>query len=194
MLYLIRGGHLQAAYPVGLGKPDWPTPMGCFKVTGKEQEKEWRVPLSIQKEMADNGQEVKKLVPPGPDNPLGRHWLELSMPAIGIHGTTAPSSIYRFQSHGCIRLHPDDIEALYEQVEPGLSGQVVYEPVLLAEIDGRIYLEAHEDIYDKGDADFEMLQRLAAEHGLTARIDWSLAYEVLTGFEGVARDVTLSPE
>lgn len=194
MLYLIRGGHLQAAYPVGLGKPSWPTPMGCFKVTGKEQDKEWRVPLSIQQEMADSGQEVKKVVPAGPDNPLGSHWLELSLPAIGIHGTTAPSSIYRFQSHGCIRLHPEDIEALYEQVEPGLSGQIVYEPVLLAEIDGRIYLEAHEDIYDKGGADFETLQRMAAEHGLTDRIDWSLAYEVLTGFEGVARDVTLSRE
>ncbi len=194
MLYLIRGGHLQAAYPVGLGKPSWPTPMGCFKVTGKEQDKEWRVPLSIQQEMAEAGQEVKKLVPPGPDNPLGRHWLELSLPAIGIHGTTAPSSIYRFQSHGCIRLHPEDIEALYAQVEPGLSGQIVYEPLLLAEIDGRVYLEAHEDIYDKGGADFETLQRMAAERGLTDRIDWSRAYEVLTGFEGVARDVTLSRE
>jgi len=194
MLYLIRGEHLQTAYPVGLGKPSWPTPMGCFKVTGKEQDKEWRVPLSIQQEMAENGQEVKKLVPAGPDNPLGRHWLELSLPAIGIHGTTAPSSIYRFQSHGCIRLHPEDIEALYEQVEPGLSGQIVYEPVLLAEIDGRIYLEAHEDIYDKGGADFETLQRIAAERGLTDRIDWLRAYEVLTGFEGVARDVTFSRE
>ena len=194
MLYLIRGGHLQAAYPVGLGKPSWPTPMGCFKVTGKEQDKEWRVPLSIQQEMAEAGQEVKKLVPPGPDNPLGRHWLELSLPAIGIHGTTAPSSIYRFQSHGCIRLHPEDIEALYAQVEPGLSGQIVYEPLLLAEIDGRVYLEAHEDIYDKGGADFETLQRMAAERGLTDRIDWSRAYEVLTGFEGVARNVTLSRE
>lgn len=194
MLYLIRGGHLQAAYPVGLGKPSWPTPMGCFKVTGKAQDKEWRVPLSIQQEMKEAGQEVKKLVPPGPDNPLGRHWLELSLPAIGIHGTIAPSSIYRFQSHGCIRLHPDDIAALYEQVKPGLSGQIIYEPLLLAEIDGRVYLEAHEDIYDKGGADYDTLQRMADERGLTDRIDWSLAYEVLTGFEGVARDVTVSGE
>ena len=45
-------------------------------------------------------------VPPGPENPLGKHWVGLSIPGIGIHGTLAPASIYHFQSHGCIRLHP----------------------------------------------------------------------------------------
>jgi L,D-transpeptidase ErfK/SrfK len=192
MLYLLRDGQLQAAYPVGLGKPDWQTPSGCFKVTGKERDKEWRVPLSIQQEMAESGQEVKTLVPPGQDNPLGGYWLELSLPAIGIHGTTAPSSIYRFQSHGCIRLHPDDIAALFEQVEPGMGGEIFYAPLLLAEVDGRIYLEAHADIYDRGGVDFETLQRMATEQGLAARIDWQRAYDVLTAFEGVARDVSLS--
>lgn len=191
MLYFIRGGQLLAAYPVGLGKPSWPTPMGSFTVAGKAEDKEWRVPLSIQDEMRQTGQPVKKLVPPGPDNPLGRHWLELSIPAVGIHGTIAPASIYRFQSHGCIRLHPDDIAALFMLVEPGMRGQIVYEPILLAELDGRIYLEVHGDIYDKGGVDFEMLNQIARARGLAGRIDWSQAYEVLTSFEGVARDVTL---
>lgn len=192
MLYFIRGGQLLAAYPVGLGKPGWPTPMGRFSVTGKAEDKEWRVPLSIQEEMRQTGQQLKTLVPPGPDNPLGRHWLELSIPAIGIHGTIAPASIYRFQSHGCIRLHPDDIAALFMLVEPGVTGQIIYEPVLLAEVGGRVYLEVHEDIYDQGGVDSETLHQIAGARGLAGRIDWSLAYEVLTGFDGVARDVTLT--
>lgn len=192
MLYFIRGGQLLAAYPVGLGKPGWPTPTGRFSVTGKAEDKEWRVPLSIQAEMRQTGQQLKSLVPPGPGNPLGRHWLELSIPAIGIHGTIAPASIYRFQSHGCIRLHPDDIAALFMLVEPGVTGQIIYEPVLLAEVGGRVYLEVHGDIYDQGGVDSETLHQIAGARGLAGRIDWLLAYEVLTGFDGVARDVTLS--
>ena len=52
-------------------------------------------------------------MPPGPDNPLGKHWLGLSIHGYGIHGTIAPSSIYQFRTHGCIRLHPDDIAELF---------------------------------------------------------------------------------
>ena len=75
-----------------------------------QRHKEWIVPESIQEEMRREGKDVLTRVPPGPDNPLGRHWIGLSIGGIGIHGTIAPSSVYHFRSHGCIRLHPDDVE------------------------------------------------------------------------------------
>jgi len=194
MLYYFRGWELVAAYPVGLGKPSWPTPAGEFSVTNKAFNKTWRVPKSIQEEMRREGQVVRTEVPPGPNNPLGKHWLGLSLTSIGIHGTIAPASIYHFQSHGCIRLHPDDIEALFAQIEQGATGSIIYTPLLLAESDGRIFIEAHRDIYHKVDVSLGALEQMAYDAMLSDRIDWSRAADVLEQKDGMARDVTLSSQ
>jgi len=194
MLYHFKSGEVMAAYPVGLGRPDWPTPEGDFKVISKEINKTWRVPESIQEEMRRELQVVRTEVPPGPDNPLGEYWLGLSLSAIGIHGTIAPSSIYHFQSHGCIRLHPDDIADLFAQVARGDAGSIIYAPILLTQSDGRVFLEVHRDIYNKGDVPIAVLNQLAHEAMLTDAIDWALAYDALEQGEGVARDVTFLPD
>lgn len=78
LLFLFREGRVVAHYPVGLGRPDWPTPVGRFRVREKAVDKSWIVPPSIQAEMAAKGQVVRERVPPGPDNPLGRHWMGLA--------------------------------------------------------------------------------------------------------------------
>ena len=191
MLYYFRDWELAAAYPVGLGKPSWPTPAGSFTVIDKAVNKAWRVPKSIQEEMRREGQIVKTEVPPGPDNPLGKHWLGLSLTSIGIHGTIAPASIYHFQSHGCIRLHPDDIEALFAQIERGATGSIIYAPLLLTESDGRIFVEAHRDIYNESDVSLAALEQLANDAMLSDRINWLHAADVLEQKDGIARDVTL---
>jgi len=192
MLFFFRGGELLAAHPVGLGKPSWQTPKGDFTVVEKVVNKTWVVPKSIQEEMMREGQLVKTHVPPGPDNPLGKRWLGLSIPAIGIHGTIAPASIYHFQSHGCIRLHPEDIESLFEQVELGEEGSIIYTPVLFGETDGRIYLEVHRDIYHVADVSLAAVKKLAGKMMLTDRINWDSATETVERHEGLARDVTLT--
>ena len=80
--------------------------------------------------------------------PTGSDW---SLWGYGIHGTIAPSSVYHFRSHGCIRLHPDDIAELFDRVSVGTPGRLIYQPVLLAVVDdGRILLEVHRDIYELG--------------------------------------------
>lgn len=192
MLFFFQAGNLVMAYPVGLGKPSWQTPTGEFKVVEKTFNKTWIVPESIQEEMRVNGKTVLAEVPPGPDNPLGKYWIGLSIPAIGIHGTIAPASIYNFQSHGCIRLHPDDIEALFAQVKHGTRGSIVYAPLLLTEAGGRIFIETHKDVYHISNASLMTLEQMALEAGLSDRIDWKMAAEVLKRREGVARDVTNS--
>lgn len=191
MLYYHKNGELIAAYPVGLGRPSWKTPLGDFSVTSKVANKTWLVPKSIQEEMRREGKAVKTQVPPGPNNPLGKYWLGLSLSGIGIHGTIAPASIYQFQSHGCIRLHPDDIEALFMQVERGVTGSVSYMPLLIAELEGKIFVEVHQDIYHNGDISMKALEQMALDAMLTERIDWERAKNVLEQRDGIARDVTL---
>ena len=189
MLFLYNGGA-QSAYPVALGKPDWPTPTGDFKVVSRTENKTWIVPKSIQDEMRREGKVVKTRVPPGPDNPLGRYWLGLSLWGYGIHGTIAPQSIYRFVSHGCIRMHPDDIATVFGKVTAGMPGALVYWPVLLARLDdGRIFVEIHPDPYKKGGNTMETIRVLAISSDIHDLIDWWKVKKAITEQAGIAREV-----
>jgi len=193
MLFRLVSGEALSAYPIAAGKPSWRTPVGDFIVVSREHDKTWIVPPSIQREMLLEGKPVLEEVPPGPDNPLGQFWLGLSLPGIGIHGTIAPQSIYHFQTHGCIRLHPDDIAELFAEVKKGDAGKLVYQPVLLFQApDGTVYLEVHRDIYKKGIDANKMARELAETAGVSDRIDWEQAASVIDAHEGVARDVTLA--
>lgn len=195
MLFRLVAGGLQAAYPIAAGKPSWRTPVGDFIVASREHDKTWIVPPSIQREMLREGKPVLEEVPPGPDNPLGQFWLGLSLPGIGIHGTIAPQSIYHFQTHGCIRLHPDDIAELFAVVEKGDAGRLIYQPVLLFPApDGKVYLEVHRDIYKKKLDAHKIAGELAEAAGVSGRIDWNIAASVIDAHEGVVRDVTLGAE
>jgi L,D-transpeptidase ErfK/SrfK len=148
MLFVFVDGELVRAFPAAVGKPDWPTPLGRFSVLTREIDPVWDVPVSIQKEMIREGQPVLTTVPPGPDNPLGNRWLALSAPGVGIHGTNQPSSIYRFTTHGCIRLHPDDMVELFDLVDVGSVVEITYQPVMLArDGDATVFLEVHRDLY-----------------------------------------------
>jgi L,D-transpeptidase ErfK/SrfK len=199
MLFLLRDGTLVRSYPVGLGQRTWPTPVGAFAVTEKENDPTWDVPISIQEEMRQQGKRVLTQVPPGPDNPLGKYFVRIA-PSFGIHGTIAPGSIYRFSTHGCIRLHPDDIADLFARVSVGTPVHIVYEPVLLASPDGKIvYVEAYPDVYRRTSAvsqgleskdSLTRLQEATASAGLDAQINWDLVQEVLSRQEGVPENVS----
>lgn len=192
MLFFFRDGALRGAFPVGLGKPTWPTPAGSFNVVEHTQDPEWVVPLSIQEEMRENGEVVLTRVPPGPKNPLGKYWMGLSLPGYGIHSTNAPRSVYHFRSHGCIRLEPDHAEYLFSQVKVRDPGKIVYTPTLLAALnDGRIYLEVNPDIYGKGGDALQLVLTLAAANQLTRRIDWAKVTKIVAQQEGLARQVNL---
>jgi L,D-transpeptidase ErfK/SrfK len=192
MLYHFQAGKLAAHYPVGLGRPNWPTPTGNFNVLNIQENKTWFLSKSIQEEMRREGKIVLAQVPPGPENPLGKHWIGLSLPGIGIHGTIAPASIYHFLSHGCIRLHPDDIAALFQQVRNNLPGKIIYAPVLLVRLkDGRIFLEVNRDVYKKRIDPITIVENSAQIQGFSDMVDWDKVKEVIQLKEGLAREVGL---
>jgi len=197
MLFHFESGRLSGAYPVAIGQPSkkWQTPIGPFKVIQMRSDPTWRVPASIQQEEEEEGKDVEDEVDPGPDNPLGRYWIGLSLPALGIHGTNHSISVYSYRTHGCIRLHPDDIEALYSTVDLNDRGQIVYLPLMLARLDdGRIFLESERDIYRKGTGGIEAVRALARASRIDSLIDWTRAGDVVTDEDGIARDVTLKSE
>lgn len=190
---LVFAEHEQVrAFPITVGRRTWPTPVGAFTIILKETDPVWDVPVSIQREMEQQGKPVITSMAASPDNPLGRHWIGLSLPGLGIHGTNAPSSIYAFASHGCIRMHPDDVAYLFERVSVGMSGVLIYQPVIVAAIEGRIWIEAYPDVYRRV-PDAARIAREAIERaGAGASVDWALIDEVLQQRRGRAVDVTIA--
>jgi L,D-transpeptidase ErfK/SrfK len=191
MLFRFVAGRVAAAYPVTVGKRGWATPSGAFTVISRQIDKTWIVPPSIQAEMLHEGKPVLTEVPPGPENPLGRHWIGTSLPGIGLHGTNAPASIYGFRSHGCVRLHPDDIAALFDGTRVGDRGRIVYRPLLLAvAADGRIWFEANPDVYRRDPGSVDAVREIARLQAIDeASIDWARVQAAMRQRGGNAIDV-----
>ncbi len=130
-------------YPVSIGRQDWSTPLGKTQVQAKVRDPHWYPPASIRAEHAADGEPLPAVVPPGPANPLGRHALRLALPGYLIHGTNKPYGIGMRVTHGCIRLTPEDMEALFASVPVGTPVYVVHQPFKLGWHAGMLYLEVH---------------------------------------------------
>ncbi|MDZ7768671.1 MAG: L,D-transpeptidase family protein [Woeseiaceae bacterium] len=135
-------------YPIGIGRVGWETPLGSAKVIQKARDPHWYVPTSVRKEHAEDGNPLPAVVPPGPDNPLGRHVLKLDMPGYLIHGTNQPYGVGMRVSHGCVRLYPENIDTLYSLAGIGTDVAIVNQPYLLGRRDGQIFFESHPPLED----------------------------------------------
>lgn len=197
-LYYFENGSIKMSFPVGLGMPSWRgkttwrTPLGKFRITGKRQNPVWRVPPSISKKMAIEGKHVEGIVLPGPDNPLGKYALDTTIPSIVIHETIWPTSIYQFRSHGCIRVHPDNMENFFKMVRTNTQGELIYKPIKIAAIDNkRIFLEVHKDIYGYSKDLLGIAKQLIEEKGLNKLVDWEKVERVVNEKAGVPEDISL---
>lgn len=144
------GTRVVYTFPVGLGRFDWKTPVGAFKVSAKTYNPTWVVPDDIYQEHLERDGEADHVIPGGdPDNPLGHYRLSLTLPLYAIHGTDVPWGVGMTVSHGCIRLYPEDIDHLYHMVKVGTPGRFVYQPIKFGWRDNQLYVEVHDDLYGK---------------------------------------------
>ncbi|MEX1994010.1 MAG: L,D-transpeptidase family protein [Steroidobacteraceae bacterium] len=135
-------------HPIGIGKVGWATPEGNTKVVSHVKDPVWTPPLSVRREHAKDGDILPDKVPPGPDNPLGRHMMRLGWPSYLIHGTNKPPAVGMRASAGCIRLYPEDIARIYDLVPDGTRVTVVNQPYLLGWQGERLLLQAYEPLVD----------------------------------------------
>jgi L,D-transpeptidase ErfK/SrfK len=188
-------------YPVSIGKMDWHTPLGETHVIQRQENPWWFPTESVRAEHARDGDPLPARVPPGPDNPLGNRALRL---AVGqgtylIHGTNNPIAVGLAVTHGCIRMYPEDIEALFPQIPVGMKVRIVNEPLKVAWVDGELLLEAHPPVDAQGQShepdvgDFsQLLQAVVGDAPLA--IHWDYAREVLKRADGVLATVGLEVE
>jgi L,D-transpeptidase ErfK/SrfK len=188
-------------YPVSIGKMDWRTPLGETRVLAKIRHPAWYPPETIRKEHAANGDPLPKVIGPGPDNPLGDFALRL---AAGhgeymIHGTNNPTAVGMAVTHGCIRMYPEDVAALFALIPVGTKVRLINEPVKVAWVDGQLFLEAHPPVDAEGQSvepDLQLLSEMLdrALGNDTAAIHWDLARATLQAASGMPTLVGLAAE
>ena len=194
-----RGGPIEViTYPVSIGKMDWRTPLGLTHVIGKQKNPVWYPPESVRKEHAEAGDPLPPSVPSGPDNPLGLFAMRL---AAGngtylIHGTNNPIAVGLAVTHGCIRMYPDDVAALFPLIPVGTPVRLINEPIKVAWVDGELLLEAHPPVDAQGQSfepDIEQFAEVLrrAVGDATVAIHWDYAREVLQKADGVIATVAL---
>ena len=147
------------------------------------------MPDSIYRTM----EKPRRVIPPGPNNPMGEYRIRLSKGLYSIHGTDTPWAIGRQTTHGCIRLYPEDIGELYALVTPKTNGVLVYEPVKLGADGGRIYVEVHEDVYKRLRSLEREAFRLVRAAGVESRVDPERLRQAVRAREGVPVDITRDP-
>jgi L,D-transpeptidase ErfK/SrfK len=143
LFYFHPDSHRVDVYPIGVARIGWHTPTGTMKITQKKKNPVWIVPDSIREWRAQQGDPLPKIVPAGPDNPLGRYALRLSNPVYLIHGTNDPDGIGQRSTAGCIRLYPKDIKKVFETVPINTPVLIVDRPYVFGWDHDTLYFESH---------------------------------------------------
>nr|WP_249147297.1 L,D-transpeptidase family protein [Bradyrhizobium jicamae] len=112
-----RSNALIGFYPATVGSQEKPSPNGTLKVTEVSHNPTYRYnpDYHFKGVRADKPFTIK----PGPNNPVGTIWINLSAEGYGIHGTPAPGKVSKAESHGCVRLTNWDAERVADSVTKG---------------------------------------------------------------------------
>ncbi len=198
-------------YPISIGRMDWETPLGTTSVVAKARNPTWYVPQSVLDEHEADGNPLPRIVPPGPDNPLGNFAMRLGLPGYLIHGTNRPAGVGMRVTHGCIRMFPEDIEFLFEKVGVKTPVRIINEPVKIGWSGDELVVEAHpvlEVLIPQPDDDSETEteteadaiealpiiknaltylteQFIAATSARAGRLDWYLAEQAVDRADGI---------
>jgi len=149
LYYYPKGEDKVIVYPIGIGQLGAATPVMVTSISQKIPNPTWTPTPNIRKRYAKEGVTLPAVVPAGPENPMGLFALRLARGSGNylIHGTNADFGIGMRVSSGCIRLRPQDIEALFNSVPKGTRVQVINQPVKYAvEPDGKRYIEVHQPL------------------------------------------------
>src|SRR4030042_5139143 len=171
-------------FPIVIGVTENTTSTRRFYVKDKRVSPTWHIPPSLREKY-----EGRRFIPPGPDNPLGSHWLGLSINGYGIHGTNFPWVVGRLVAQGCIRLYPEDILLLFSMVPVGPPVNIIYEPIKIGFNQDHIFIEVHEDIYHRILDPYQFTLKKLEEKEIKNLVDLEKMKEALDQKRGVPVEI-----
>lgn len=184
------------SYPASIGRMDWNTPLGKAKIAQKDRDPYWRPPKSLKEEAKAEGDSLPDVVPPGPDNPLGRYALRLSIPGYLIHSTNKPYGVGMRVTHGCVRMYPEDMEEFFPLVPLHTAVNIVNQPIKLGWEKSTLFMEVH-PFMDEDKKNHQQLRHNAYEMILeeikkkSARLDLAVIRHALEQKNGIPVAITL---
>jgi len=192
-----KKGKLQQVitHPIGVGREGWTTPLGKTRIIQKKKDPTWTPPASILAEHLAKGDPLPKVVPAGPENPLGAFAMRLGMPGYLLHGTNRPFGVGMRVSHGCIRLFPEDIEHLFGIVAVNTPVEILYQPYKAALDGDALYLEAHQrqddiDVRTGNNMTPMVSAILNAQNKILADEHWPFAETLVRQQQGIVKQVS----
>ena len=196
-------------YPISIGRMDWETPLGKTSVISKVRNPSWYVPKSVLAEHEADGRPLPRIVPPGPDNPLGEYAMRLGLPGYLIHGTNRPAGVGMRVTHGCVRMFPEDIEYLFPKIDVSTAVRIINEPVKMGWDGDQLVMEVHpilevvipeasEDAGEEGADDVDEViveskdpltyvteQFIVTTGERAGQLDWHLAEQIVERSDGI---------
>jgi len=198
MYYYPKGEGVVYTYPLGIGREGWGSPVTNTSIIDKIPNPAWYPPKSILEEHAAEGNPLPKVVPPGPDNPLGPFKFRLGTPGYLIHGSNKKFGIGMRVSHGCFRMLNDNVLELAKMAPVGTKVRIFSEPYKFGVSQGQLFLEAHTPLDDHGepsvvDKHTAVLTALHNNEQITAgyQLDWNVIREVVAGEDGMPAEVSV---
>ncbi len=198
MYYYPKGENVVYTYPLGIGREGWGSPVTNTSIIDKIPNPAWYPPKSILEEHAAEGNPLPKVVPPGPDNPLGPFKFRLGTPGYLIHGSNKKFGIGMRVSHGCFRMLNDNVLELAKMAPVGTKVRIFSEPYKFGVSQGQLFLEAHTPLDDHGepsvvDKHTAVLTALHNNEQITAgyQLDWNVIREVVAGEDGMPAEVSV---
>lgn len=176
LYYFKDPGEAPLTYAIGIGREGLATPTGDTTIIRKTAGPQWYPTDRMRKEKPW----LPTAVAAGPGNPLGTHAMYLGWPTFLIHGSNKPWGIGRRVSSGCMRMYPEDIVALFDMIPVGTKVTVVDQPILVAWIDGGLYLEANPSQTQSSEVEYD--------NDMTVRPLTDGLRKVITDAAGVAAD------
>ena len=112
-----KDGKILATYPASVGSEEKPAPSGTFAVRAIAENPVYTYDPAFRFKGVDAKEKLR--LPPGPNNPVGTMWIDLTAETFGIHGTAEPERVGKTASHGCVRLTNWDVRELARMAEKG---------------------------------------------------------------------------
>lgn len=197
LYYFPNKDGVPETYPIGIGEEGSETPHGQTRVVRKQANPTWyRTANEIR-----NKPWAPKVVPPGPDNPLGLYAIYLGFRSVLIHGTDDWRRVGRRDSRGCMGAYPEDIDKLFHEVPVGTRVTVVDQPVKLAWVDEQLYIEIHPSPHQADQLEMDNIDDFEDPRGITKtilafakdaadRLDWQAIRQAAKDRNGVPTQIT----
>lgn len=190
MYYYVAGTGQVLTYPIGIGKVGKTIPITRTAITRKVKDPIWIPPTDIREFNLEQGIVLPRIMPAGPDNPLGQYAIYMRVPTYLIHSTIFPESVGKRASFGCIRMFESDIQTFFPSIKGGIPVTIINAPIKLGWQEDKLYVETHKPLEEHASSQpnmISMVDDLIKDQATL--VDWQTLAYLANARDGVPHEV-----